>query len=119
MLKFFSSPKLKQAISPNNYGEKLSACARSSLGPKKICMAAMEDQYVDTQKRLLPIKKKATIITSDFSSPKQLEKNYASSIDKISSPQNYVKQTASHFSAIVSPPIVPADDVREGDSTQN
>ena len=84
MLKFFSSPKLKQAISPNNYGEKLSACARSSLGPKKICMAAMEDQYVDTQKRLLPIKKKATIITSDFSSPKQLEKKYASSIAKVS-----------------------------------
>ena len=84
MLNFFSSPKLKQAISPNNYGKKLSACARSSLDPKKICMAAKEDQYVDTQKRLLPIKKKAAIITSDFSSPEQLDKNYASSIVKVS-----------------------------------
>jgi hypothetical protein len=47
-------------------------------------MAAKEEQYVDNPKRLLPIKKKATIITSDFSSHKQLEKNYASSIVKAS-----------------------------------
>jgi len=92
MLKFFSSPKLKQAISPNNYSEKLSACARSSLDPKKICMAAKEDQYVDTQKRLLPIKKKAAIITSDFSSTEQLDKNYASSIAKVSPHQGTTKK---------------------------
>ena len=34
---FVSSAKLKQATSHNNYGDKLSACARSSLGPKKKC----------------------------------------------------------------------------------
>jgi len=112
-------PHRQQANGQNNYGENSSSCARNSLGPKNKYMATTEDQYVDNQKRVLPIKKKATIISSEFSSPKQLEKIYASSIDKISSPQNYVKQTASHFSAIVSPPIVPADDVREGDSTQN
>jgi hypothetical protein len=39
----FSSPKLKLPASQTNYGQQLSACARSSLGPKKKCMAAKED----------------------------------------------------------------------------
>jgi hypothetical protein len=32
---FVSSSKLKQDTNQSNYGEKLSACARSALGPKK------------------------------------------------------------------------------------
>jgi hypothetical protein len=85
-------------------------------------MAVKEDQYVDNPKRLLPIKNKAAIITSEFSSPKQLTKNCASSIAKISS-QNYVKQVASHFSTIFCPLTAheqlsaPVDDAREKDST--
>jgi len=43
----FSPPKLKQATSQTNYGENLSACARSSLGPKNKYMAAKEVRYVD------------------------------------------------------------------------
>ena len=56
---FVSSAKLKQATGHNNYGDKLSACARSSLGTKKKCVVAKESQYVD--------KKSEAIIASAFS----------------------------------------------------
>jgi hypothetical protein len=41
----FSPPKLKQATGQINCGERLSAFACSSLGPKKKSMAAKEIQY--------------------------------------------------------------------------
>ena len=66
---FVSSAELKQATSHNNYGDKLSACARRSLGPKKKCVVAKESQYVD--------KKSEATIASAFSIAKQHEKKCA------------------------------------------
>ncbi|CAD6264081.1 unnamed protein product [Miscanthus lutarioriparius] len=110
---FVSSTKLKQATSHNNYGDKLSACARSSLCPKKMCVAAKESQYVDTQKCMVPIKQLDS--TNQYSKPLN--------IGQTSSPKESMTQAASHFSVILSPPTahkevpVPADGVKEGDST--
>jgi hypothetical protein len=67
---FISSPKVKPAMNQNNYGERLSACAHNTFGPKNKYMATKEVLYVDNQKAAMPIKKKATIIASGFSSPK-------------------------------------------------
>jgi len=72
---FVSSAKLKQATSHNNYGDKLSACARRSLGPTKKCVAAKESQYVD--------KKSEATIASAFSVAKQPEKKCAHVTDII------------------------------------
>jgi hypothetical protein len=97
----FSSPKLKPVTSHTNYGEKLSSCTHSSLVPKKKCLAIKEEHYVDNLKWLLPIKKKAAIITSDFSSPKQFEKTYASSIVKASPNSWDTKQTVATTEKVV------------------
>jgi hypothetical protein len=67
---FISSPKVKPAMNQNNYGERLSACAHNTFGPKNKYMATKEVLYVDNKKSAMPIKKKATIIASGFSSPK-------------------------------------------------
>ena len=85
ILEFFSSPKLKQATDQSNYGEKLSACARSSLGSNKKCVAAKEIQYIDNKKFMVPIKKLEVISSSAFSCAKPPERKYASSIAEISS----------------------------------
>ena len=71
---FVSSAKLQQATSHNN-GDKLSACARRSLGPTKKCVAAKESQYVD--------KKSEATIASAFSIAKQPEKKCAHVTDII------------------------------------
>ena len=60
---FISSATIKQANSHNNYGDKLSACTRSSLGPKKKCVAEKESQYVDNHKFMVHVKKSEDIIT--------------------------------------------------------
>jgi hypothetical protein len=77
---FVSSSKLKQDTNQSNYGEKLSACARSALGPKKKCEAAKDIQYVDNQccqkkyvdnqKFMVPVKKHEAISSSVFSCAK-------------------------------------------------
>jgi hypothetical protein len=81
--KFISSTTLKQATSHNNYGDKLFACARSSLGPKKKCVAENEIQYVDNQKSMVHVKKSEAIIASVFSVAKQPEKKCACVTDII------------------------------------
>jgi hypothetical protein len=82
---FVSSSKLKQDSNQSNYGEKLSACACSALGPKKKCEAAKDIQYVDNQKSMVPVKKLEAISSSVFSCAKPPERKYASSLAKIPS----------------------------------
>jgi hypothetical protein len=70
---------------------------------------------------VLPIKKKAAIISSEFSSPKQLEKNYASSITKASPHPWDTKQTVATNEKVVASSedsnVLPTIDVQEKDVT--
>jgi hypothetical protein len=85
----FSPPKLKQATGQSNCGERLSAFARSSLGPKKKSVAAKEILYTANQKFMVPVKK-LEASSSAFSCATPPERKYASSISEISShpPEN-------------------------------
>jgi hypothetical protein len=107
-------------MNQNNYGERLSACAHNSLGPKNKYMATKEVLYVDNKKPAMPIEKKATIIASRFSSPKQLEMNYASSVVKNSHPRDNKQAVATKenvVAALEGSNVLPTIDVQQKDVT--